>query len=87
MACISLATWLARCGAWLEFKPYSISSTERGSMRRDDSSPEAYSNDVEGDLRMLLEAIRDLILEVVPDVEEGIGHGMLDYPGLANLAA
>jgi hypothetical protein len=56
-------------------------------MRRDDSSPEAYLNDVEGDLRMLLEAIRDLILEVVPDVEEGIGHGMLDYPGLANLAA
>jgi hypothetical protein len=56
-------------------------------MRRDDSSPEAYRRDVDGDLQTLLEAIRDLILEVVPDVDEGIRHGMLDYPGLANLAA
>jgi hypothetical protein len=56
-------------------------------MRRDDSSPSAYRKDVDGDLHTLLEAIRDLIFEVVPDVEEGIQHGMLDYPGLANLAA
>lgn len=31
--------------------------------------------------------MRDLILRVAPDVEEGIEYGMLDYPGLANLAA
>ncbi len=55
-------------------------------MRRDASSPEAYRAAVEGPQRELLEAIRELCLEV-PGVEEGIGHGMLDYPGLANLAA
>jgi hypothetical protein len=42
---------------------------------------------VKGDLRTLLDAVRAVILEVAPDIEEGIGHGMLDYPGLANLAA
>lgn len=35
----------------------------------------------------MLEAIRAVILEVAPDVEEGIGHRMLEYPGLANLGA
>ena len=34
----------------------------------------------------LLETIRAAILRAVPDIEEGIEHGMLDYPGLANLA-
>jgi hypothetical protein len=56
-------------------------------MRRDSSSPKAYRNDVEGPQRELLEAIRSVVLEVAPDIEEGIAHGMLDYPGLANLAA
>ena len=56
-------------------------------MRRDDRSPEAYRADVEGDQREILEAIRECILQASPDVEEGIGHGMLDYPGLANLGA
>lgn len=56
-------------------------------MRRDASSPEAYRRDVEGAQRELLDAIRDVILEVAPDVEEAIRYGMLDYPGLANLAA
>ncbi len=56
-------------------------------MRRDSSSPEAYRSDVDGDLRTLLEEVRAVIFQVAPDVEEGIGHGMLDYPGLANLAA
>lgn len=31
--------------------------------------------------------MRDLILRVATDVEEGIQYGMLDYPGIANLAA
>ena len=56
-------------------------------MRRDSSSPQAYRDDVPGAQRELLDAIREVVLEVVPEVEEGIGHGMLDYPGLANLAA
>ena len=56
-------------------------------MRRDSSSPQAYRAAVEGDQRKLLDAIRSTILEVVPDVEEGIEYGMLDYPGVANLAA
>ena len=56
-------------------------------MRRNSSSPEAYRSDVEGPQRELLEAIRDAIFEAVPDAREGIEHGMLDYPGLANLAA
>ena len=56
-------------------------------MRRDDRSPEACRGDVEGELRTMLEAIRELILEVAPEIEERIAYGMLDYPGLANLAA
>ena len=56
-------------------------------MRRISSSPEAYRADVDGPQRELLEAIREVILEVAPDTKEGIEHGMLDYPGLANLAA
>jgi len=56
-------------------------------MRRDSSSPQAYRDDVQGAQRELLDTIREVVLEVVPDVKEGIGHGMLDYPGLANLAA
>jgi len=56
-------------------------------MRRDSSSPEAYRADVESPQRELLEAIRAVILEVAPEVDECIGYGMLDYPGIANLAA
>ncbi len=56
-------------------------------MRRNSSSPEAYRSDIEEPRSTILERIRALILEVAPDVEEGIEHGMLDYPGLANLAA
>lgn len=56
-------------------------------MRRDSRSPAAYRKDVQGPQRELLEAIREVIFEVAPDVEEGIEHGMLDYPGLANLGA
>jgi hypothetical protein len=56
-------------------------------MKRDDTSPDAYCESVEGKQRELLEALRALVLESAPDVEEGIRYGMLDYPGLANLAA
>ena len=56
-------------------------------MKRDARSPNRYRDDVEGPQRELLDAIRDAILDVAPDVREGIEHGMLDYPGLANLAA
>jgi uncharacterized protein YdhG (YjbR/CyaY superfamily) len=56
-------------------------------MRRDESSPKAYRNDVDGKLRPILEIVRDVIVAVDPEIEEDIGHGMLDYPGLANLAA
>ncbi len=56
-------------------------------MKRDASSPKAYRADVSGPQSDLLEAIRKVILEVVPASSEGIAHGMLDYPGLANLAA
>jgi uncharacterized protein YdhG (YjbR/CyaY superfamily) len=35
----------------------------------------------------MLETIRKAVLSVAPDTEEIIEHGMLGYPGLANLAA
>jgi len=56
-------------------------------MKRNASSPAAYRADVDGTQRDILEAIRDVIFEVCPEVQEGIEYGMLDYPGLANLAA
>jgi uncharacterized protein YdhG (YjbR/CyaY superfamily) len=56
-------------------------------MKRNDSSPEAYRNDVDGEQSAMLEAIREVIFEVAPDTEEIIEYGMLGYPGLANLAA
>jgi uncharacterized protein YdhG (YjbR/CyaY superfamily) len=56
-------------------------------MRRNDSSPEAYRNDVTGEQREMLETIRSVIFEVAPKTEEIIEYGMLGYPGLANLAA
>jgi len=56
-------------------------------MRRNDSSPVAYRDDVTGEQREMLETIRNAILSVAPDNEEIIEHGMLGYPGLANLAA
>lgn len=56
-------------------------------MKRDDRSPAHYRRAVEGPQAALLEALRSLIFEAMPAVEEGIRYGMLDYPGLANLAA
>lgn len=56
-------------------------------MKRDAASPEAYRIDVRGEQGKMLELIRGVIFEVVPDAEEIIQYGMLGYPGLANLAA
>lgn len=56
-------------------------------MKRDDSSPQAYRDDVDGELSEILELIRSLIFEVADGVEEEIQYGMLNYPGVANLAA
>ena len=56
-------------------------------MKRDASSPLAYRRDVTGEQSEMLETIRNAILSVAPDTKEIIEHGMLGYPGLANLAA
>jgi uncharacterized protein YdhG (YjbR/CyaY superfamily) len=56
-------------------------------MRRNNSSPEAYRNDVTGEQREMLERIRDTIFSVAPGIDEIIEYGMLGYPGLANLGA
>ncbi len=56
-------------------------------MKRDDSSPDAYRASVDGKQRKVLEAVRNVVRAAAPAIEEGIRYGMLDYPGLANLAA
>lgn len=56
-------------------------------MKRDVESPAAYLADLEGEQARLVERIRGIVLEVAPEVEEGLRYGMLDYPGLCNLAA
>ena len=56
-------------------------------MKRDDRSVESYVASVLGAQRVLLDAIRSVFHEQFPDIPEGIRYGMLDYPGLANLAA
>ena len=56
-------------------------------MKRDTRSPQAYRNDVTGEQSEMLETIRNAILSVAPDTQEIIEHGMLGYPGIANLAA
>ena len=56
-------------------------------MKRNTQSPQAYRDDVTGEQREMLETIRNAILSVAPDIDEIIEHGMLGYPGLANLGA
>ena len=51
------------------------------------SEAKAYLKEVEQGKLEIVQLIRDVIFEVVPGVEERIDYGMLDYPGLANLAA
>lgn len=56
-------------------------------MQRDASSPRAYRSAVRGEQSEILEILRGLIRDVAPQIQEGVRYGMLDYPGLANLAA
>ncbi|MEJ2582090.1 MAG: DUF1801 domain-containing protein [Acidobacteriota bacterium] len=56
-------------------------------MKRDVDTPEDYRTDTTGEQGEILEAIRRVIFEVVPETDEVIEYGMLGYPGLANLAA
>ncbi|MDF1738911.1 MAG: DUF1801 domain-containing protein [Verrucomicrobiales bacterium] len=56
-------------------------------MKRDDSSPEAYIASIDEPQKSLFLAIRELIVEVAPDAEEGIEYGMLVFGDIANLAA
>ena len=56
-------------------------------MKRDAKPPLDYRNTVTGEQSEMLEVIRGVIFEVMPDVEEIIEYGMLGHPGLANLAA
>lgn len=56
-------------------------------MKRDASSPEAYRADVKGELSEILEHVRSLILAGMSEPKEEIQYGMLNYPGIANLAA
>ncbi len=56
-------------------------------MKRDANTPADYVAAVPERQRALLETVRAAILRAAPDVTEGLRYGMLDYPGLANLAA
>tara|TARA_R110002096_G_scaffold113320_8_gene246393 strand:+ start:4405 stop:4758 length:354 start_codon:yes stop_codon:yes gene_type:complete len=56
-------------------------------MKRDDSSPPAYIDSIDGELKPLLLAVRGLIFEVEPEIDEHIEYGMLAFGDLANLAA
>ena len=56
-------------------------------MRRDAETPADYVAQVPDGQKVLLETLRKAILRDHPDVVEGLRYGMLDYPGLANLAA
>ena len=56
-------------------------------IKRDVENTKAYLAEVEGEQRKILLVIRRAIRKVMPKCKEGIQYGMLDYPGLANLAA
>ena len=56
-------------------------------MKRDGDSPADYVARMPERQRPLVEALRATILRAHPDIPEGLRFGMLDYPGLANLAA
>ena len=56
-------------------------------MKRDVETSKDYLTQVEGEQRKMLNVIRRVIRRVMPQFKEGIEYGMLDYPGLANLAA
>ena len=56
-------------------------------MKRSAASPDEYLAQVPETQRPILEALRSAIRDGFPDIVEGLRYGMLDYPGLANLAA
>ena len=60
-------------------------------MKRDVENPKAYlaavEVEAEGEQREILMAIRRVIRRVMPRFKEELKYRMLDYPGLANLAA
>jgi len=56
-------------------------------MRRDVESPKAYLADLNDKQGEIVKRIRSSIKKVAPGIGEGLQYGMLDYPGLANLAA
>ena len=56
-------------------------------VQRHVASPAAYVAQVPEKQRPLLQAVRAIVRRVAPDVREGIAYGMLDYPGLCNVAA
>ena len=57
-------------------------------MKRPHDTPQIHRESVaDPDQRALVDRLRALILAAAPDVQEGVRYGMLDYPGIANLAA
>ena len=56
-------------------------------MKREAATPADYLTQVPEVQRPLIDVLRSAILSIDPDLEEGVRYGMLDYPGLANLAA
>ena len=56
-------------------------------MKRDVDTPKAYLDQLEGDQLVLVKALRKAIRRAMPRFDEGLRYGMLDYPGLANVAA
>lgn len=56
-------------------------------MQRNHGTPDAYCADVPAPQGLILARIRELLLAALPGQPEGLRHGMLDYPGVANLAA
>lgn len=56
-------------------------------MQRYSSTPAAYRAAVPAEQAHILERVRQILLTALPGQPEGMRYGMLDYPGVANLAA
>ena len=56
-------------------------------MQRHAATPEAYRAAVPAAQAPILERVRHILLATLPGQPEGVRYGMLDYPGVANLAA
>ena len=56
-------------------------------MKRDVSDPKAYLEALDADQLAIVRRVRTAIRAVMPEFDEGLRYGMLDYPGLANLGA